>query len=168
MAQQDLELRKAVDDPTADDRPEGESPLGQIADRIVQVIAVNAPGHHGVVRLVEEDDRVEPLRSIPERQEFWLVECPPVHVVVDHHALEAHAHHSGQLDDRGRDVLHRERGEARKPVGMCRTHLGDLVVALSGDEGGVVGLVRVLIEASIGRHHLHVHAQRVHVRQPLG
>jgi hypothetical protein len=117
---------------------------------------------------MEEDERAELLGRLPERPELGLLEGAAVDVIVDLHALEAELGHAAlHLLDGGVHLLHRHRAQAGEPLRPPPHHRGDLVVG--GLRRGHRDLRRqvVVVEAHVGRDHLHLDAERVHVGETL-
>src|SRR5207245_10733677 len=78
MPEEQLQLRVPVDDTAAHDRTERQRALGEVSDRVIEVVPIDPRDDDGVAALVEEDDRAKLLGRLPERYELRLVEGTPV------------------------------------------------------------------------------------------
>ena len=89
MAEADLEVGELVHHAAGHQRRERHRAVREVADGVGQVIAGAPRRHDRVPALVEEDERAQLLRGLPEGAELGLLERPSIDVVVDLDALEA-------------------------------------------------------------------------------
>src|SRR5712692_947147 len=167
VCQTDLEVGACVHHPTEDQGREGHGPVRQIANSIGQMIPVSARAHHGRATLVHKDQGLQLLGCLPEGQQFWCVEGLAIDRIIEHGAFEAELSDAAfEFIDSRLQVLHRQGAETSKAVRVVADHLTDFVVRLAaGGHGLGVGGERVVPDER--GHHLHVHAQGVHVCQTL-
>src|SRR5439155_25093076 len=87
VAQADFEVRTGVHHATEYQRSKGYRPIRQVADGIRQVVAFHTRADDRFAALVEQDERPQSLRRLPEGQKLRLVQSAPIDVVVDHGTL---------------------------------------------------------------------------------
>ena len=168
VAEDELEIGMRVDHTAVDERGERHRAVDQIADRVGQVIAIRPRRHQRLAALVEEDHGAELLGGPPEHPELRRLQRPAVDVVVDLDALEPELRDAPlQLRGRGLDVLHGHGAEAGESLGPRAHHLADLVVGRPRGGGRDLRVELIVVEADVGRHHMHVDAERIHVGQAL-
>ncbi len=168
MGKERFQVRIAVDDPSEHQGGVDEGALGEIADRIGELVERGPVGHAGVAALMEEEDGPQLLGGPEEGQEIRLVVGPAGNMIAEDHPFQtAFVHGALHLGDGTGWVLHRDHGQPGEAGRVLLHHLGDLVVALPVDDLGHLEFVVVLIETDRRGHQLHVRPQGVHLGQPL-
>jgi hypothetical protein len=95
MGEQQVQARKAVEDPAEDQSRENQGPLGEIAHCVAQLVALDPLLDRGASALMEEEEGTELLDSLEEGEELRLVVGPTEDVVVDDGASPARRWRSG-------------------------------------------------------------------------
>ena len=168
MRQAYAQIGAGVHDAAEHEGGERDRAVGEVAYRIRQMIARRARRHRRRPALMYENERPQRLRSLPKRQEFRLVERPPVHVIANHRPLQPQLGYAPlQLRYGGGDVLHGQSRQPRESVGTVGRQPRRVIVAVPRHVRRRFRVLVVIVQDGVGGQNLNVHPQRIHVRQPL-